>query len=99
SGRGWAARRALVASRSRCPELCATDALYAEFRAGGLEYGPSFQGLATLRRGRDEALGEIALPAAGSGVSGGYRVHPVLLDSAFQLALPARPFRDRGTYL
>src|SRR5262249_10168666 len=47
----------------------------------GLAYGPSFQGLQSLRRGEGEAVAEVALPV-GVGAEG-YGVHPALLDAAF----------------
>jgi acyl transferase domain-containing protein/NADPH:quinone reductase-like Zn-dependent oxidoreductase/thioesterase domain-containing protein/acyl carrier protein len=84
--------------RSRCPEACAADDLYAELGAAGLQYGPCFRGLRSLRRGQDEALGELTLPPAIAG-SEGYGFHPVLFDSAFQVALAAGQSRDRRPYL
>jgi polyketide synthase PksN len=48
----------------------------------GLLYGPSFQGVKWIRRGADQALAQLRLPAAIENTSGEYVLHPSLLDSA-----------------
>ncbi|MFC5753767.1 SDR family NAD(P)-dependent oxidoreductase [Actinomadura rugatobispora] len=59
--------------------------LYADFAAGGLEYGPAFQGLrAVWRRGAD-AFAEVELPGQ-HGAADGFGVHPALLDAALHAA-------------
>ncbi|MEW2417710.1 SDR family NAD(P)-dependent oxidoreductase [Streptomyces sp. NPDC046866] len=57
-----------------------TSALYTELAAGGLEYGPVFQGLTAAWRSGDAVLAEVALPADTD--TAGHTVHPALLDAA-----------------
>ncbi|MEU6866528.1 SDR family NAD(P)-dependent oxidoreductase [Streptomyces sp. NPDC046876] len=57
-----------------------TTALYAQLAAGGLEYGPVFQGLTGAWRSGDAVLAEVALP--GDTDTAGHTVHPALLDAA-----------------
>jgi len=61
------------------------SSFYAEAEALGLEYGPCFRGLRSLRRTGDGIVAEVALP---DGVVpwGGRGLHPVLLDAALQAA-------------
>lgn len=61
----------------------ALDEFYGRFTAGGLEYGPVFQGVRALRSNAGAAWAELALP---DGVAEtGFGLHPALLDSAFQV--------------
>ncbi|MFJ9351552.1 SDR family NAD(P)-dependent oxidoreductase [Streptomyces sp. NPDC101237] len=53
---------------------------YAEFAAGGLEYGPAFQGLRAAWRSGDEILADIELPDLTD--AGRYGLHPALLDAS-----------------
>jgi hypothetical protein len=64
----------------------------------GLHYGPGHKGLASVRRGGDEVLAHLRLPA-GIGMAG-YTLHPSLMDAALQASvgllddlenLPPRP--------
>lgn len=63
--------------------LVALEDFYGRLAAGGLEYGPGFRGVRTLRAGERIAWAELALPEAMRG--GGFHIHPALLDSAFQV--------------
>ncbi len=55
------------------------SALYERLRAGGLEYGPAFQGLRQAWRDGEDVLAEVVL---GARFDDGYAVHPALLDGA-----------------
>ena len=72
----------LAAVRSRCPDLVPGADLYPRFSARGLQYGPAFQGIERLWRGKDEALGEVSAPA-GLDLAA-YHVHPAVLDACGQ---------------
>ncbi|OEJ30273.1 hypothetical protein BGK67_01895 [Streptomyces subrutilus] len=73
-------------------ERFATDVLYERFRAGGVLYGPAFQGLTELRRHDDEAYGLVELP---EGLSPrGHVLHPALLDAALHAAAPLTGAED-----
>jgi acyl transferase domain-containing protein len=96
--------------RGRCPRRIAPADLYAWLKTAGLDYGPSFQGVAELWSGEREALGEVRLPSAAisaiqtNGTSDGSWIHPALLDSCVQVLAAAVPeerngARRKGTYL
>jgi acyl transferase domain-containing protein/enoyl-CoA hydratase/carnithine racemase/acyl carrier protein len=58
--------------------------LYPAFAALGLQYGPAFQGIATVRPGDGELLVELRLPDAARAERERYVLHPSLMDSALQ---------------
>jgi acyl transferase domain-containing protein len=60
------------------------DLLYRRARTCGVDLGPKFQALRRAWRRDAVALGEIALPETLLFGAGDYRLHPVLLDAAFQ---------------
>ncbi len=85
---------------------------YAELRAGGLEYGPVFQGLRAAWRHAGAMFGEVALPEETVTEATGFGIHPALLDAALQVGLldagdagdgrtagPAVPFAWSGVRL
>jgi acyl transferase domain-containing protein len=73
------------AVRSKCSEELAVDHYYQRCRQLGIDYGPSFQALMELRRGKGEALGKLQLPETLASSSDEYLLHPVLLDAGFQV--------------
>jgi acyl transferase domain-containing protein/acyl-CoA synthetase (AMP-forming)/AMP-acid ligase II/NADPH:quinone reductase-like Zn-dependent oxidoreductase/NAD(P)-dependent dehydrogenase (short-subunit alcohol dehydrogenase family)/acyl carrier protein len=89
--------------RGRCPQRKTAAELYASLRDAGLEYGPSFQGVAQLWCGHREALGEVRLPLAviplyqTNGKSDGTWIHPALLDSCMQALAAALPEDRTGS--
>lgn len=81
-------------------EPLSIEAYYQQLRGRGLEYGPSFQGIEQLWRRDGEALGKIRLPEALISEADAYQLHPVLLDSGFQLLFATLSGnRDEDTYL
>jgi len=66
-------------------EQLSVEAYYQQLLSRGLEYGASFQGIEQLWRRDGEALGRIRLPEALVSEAEAYQLHPVLLDSGFQL--------------
>jgi phthiocerol/phenolphthiocerol synthesis type-I polyketide synthase C len=96
--------------RARCPRRIMPADLYASLKSAGLDYGPSFQGVAELWGGNREALGEVSLPPAAisatqaNGTSDGSWIHPALLDSCVHVLAAALPEERngaarKGTYL
>jgi acyl transferase domain-containing protein/acyl carrier protein len=79
-------------------EIAATT-LYEALKQLGLQYGPTFQGIAALQHGGGEALGRLQLHQSLSLVAGSHHVHPALLDAALQVvsgtAAPDGPPRIR----
>ncbi|MCW7540235.1 SDR family NAD(P)-dependent oxidoreductase [Aquabacterium sp. A7-Y] len=83
----------LEAGRQACSEGSSGAAdFYAFLSARGARMGPRFRRIETVAWGRDQALAQVSLQAAQAADAARYRVHPVLLDAAFQLggALAAR---------
>ncbi|ACB75248.1 non-ribosomal peptide synthetase [Opitutus terrae] len=68
--------------RARCRTAADVDALYAEYAAQGLVYGPAFRTVRALWTAPGEVLAELAR----SDVDGSFAVAPVLLDGCFQAA-------------
>jgi acyl transferase domain-containing protein/acyl-CoA synthetase (AMP-forming)/AMP-acid ligase II/glyoxylase-like metal-dependent hydrolase (beta-lactamase superfamily II)/acyl carrier protein len=75
----------------RCADAITGDAFYASLRAAGTEYGPRFQGVASIARRDGEALGEVRVPASLSSELGPYLFHPALLDACAQVLLATQP--------
>ncbi|SEQ54863.1 polyketide synthase 5 [Mycobacterium sp. 88mf] len=68
---------------------CDEDGAEVRNRVGlhGIQYGPAFTGLVTVRTGETEArtvLAEVALPRSIRSQQDAYGVHPALLDACFQ---------------
>lgn len=73
--------------KRRCTESVSVAAHYRSLKDRGLEMGPSFQGLAELWRGDQEACGRLEAPAHIEGEKPHYIVHPCLLDACLQVVL------------
>ncbi|MGH3878267.1 MAG: SDR family NAD(P)-dependent oxidoreductase, partial [Actinophytocola sp.] len=58
--------------------------VYERFAEGGLDYGPTFQGLRAVWADGDEAHAEVALPDEVADTAGAFGIHPALLDAALQ---------------
>jgi SAM-dependent methyltransferase len=67
------------------------DTCYEGLAQMGLYFGPSFRGMERIWRKDGEVLGEIRLPEHLEPESQSYCVHPVLLDSCFQVVAAAIP--------
>ncbi len=83
-------------ARARMPRSMSPDEFYGALMANGLDYGEAFRGVTAVWLGEGEAMGRIVLPEILDGDSARYQVHPVMLDSCFQL-LGAAAF-DRATH-
>ncbi|MFN3462139.1 MAG: beta-ketoacyl synthase N-terminal-like domain-containing protein, partial [Oceanibaculum sp.] len=81
----------LPALRTRCPDELSPRWLYDSYAALGLDYGPSFQPVRELRRGRSmgeaEALVHLVLPESAQEPGEAFGLHPSLLDGAFQACI------------
>nr|VFJ59818.1 MAG: myxalamid-type polyketide synthase MxaB [Candidatus Kentron sp. DK] len=77
----------LAALQSQCSTEISAAEHYQFCRERGLNYGPGFQGVTRLFRGEGMVLGELALPESLTRELGDYRLHPALLDAAFQTTL------------
>lgn len=76
------------------------DAFYQQCLNRGIGYGPNFQVVEQLWRQDGKALGQVKLPSALLAEATSYSIHPVLLDSCFQVLWAALPESVEGeTYL
>ena len=75
-------RKQLEAS---CNEILSSEWYYNSLEVHGVNYGPSFQCLANIRRGKGEAIAQINIPDALRGDIEQYYTHPALLDACLQL--------------
>ncbi|MBE8987608.1 type I polyketide synthase [Nostoc sp. LEGE 12450] len=71
--------------QTRFQEELSAKTYYQNLRNRGLEYGESFQGIEQLWRRDGEALGRIRLPLGLVSEAAAYELHPVIVDSGFQL--------------
>jgi len=71
--------------RARCPHEMTDEDFYHLAQAVGLEYGPSFQVVERLYLGEREVLGRVRLPEHLKPEADSYQLHPVLIDSCFQV--------------
>ncbi|MEV5412750.1 SDR family NAD(P)-dependent oxidoreductase [Thermopolyspora sp. NPDC052614] len=90
---------ALAEVRERCREPLPPAEHYAALSRSGLEYGPAFQGVGELWRGRGEALARLDLPAGPAADRDPYQIHPALLDACLQALAAALPPSEGRTYL
>ncbi|WMD04163.1 type I polyketide synthase [Streptomyces sp. FXY-T5] len=67
------------------------DGFYDELADAGFAYGPVFRGLRAAWRRDGEVFAEVSLPA---GETGGFGVHPALLDAALHALGPAAQATD-----
>ncbi len=78
----------LGALREACDraELTA-EQCYEAYGDAGIVYGPTHRGVRHIWVGQDQALAQLALPAAAHGTQGDYTVHPSLVDAALQASV------------
>lgn len=72
--------------RERCRSELSGDAFYQKLEECGYQYSGAFRAAVRLWQGEGEALGRIELPDLSPDP---YRVHPALLDAAFQVLFAA----------
>ncbi|NHC44334.1 type I polyketide synthase [Motilibacter sp. K478] len=76
------------------------DAVYAQLRGLGLNYGPEFRMIEELRRDGTQAVARVRLSATESAAVDDYVIHPLVIDAAFQvLALAALPGSEGRTFM
>jgi amino acid adenylation domain-containing protein len=92
----------LNAIRGRCSREFSGKACYDYFQKLGLGYGPLYRGIERAWQGESEALGLVVLPEGLEEEAADFLFHPALLDSCFQVGIPANPEFDTvvgGLYL
>ncbi|NML44487.1 aminotransferase class I/II-fold pyridoxal phosphate-dependent enzyme [Ramlibacter sp. G-1-2-2] len=73
------------AIEGRCPRVLPTEELFAAIAEHGVDLGPAFRWVQSLRVGDREAVATLAAPPA-TGPLQGHAFHPALLDACFQVA-------------
>ncbi len=84
AGASETAEESLSIIQTRCPESVPVPLFYQKLKARGMEYGPSFQGLAGLVIGKGEVLGHVQLPVSLEKEVSTFYIHPALLDACLQ---------------
>src|SRR6185295_13534989 len=77
---------------ARCTSEIAVERCYRHFEKLGLEYGPTFRGIAELHQGSAESFARVQLPAQLEAGYDDYSIHPAVLDLCFQTLAAALPF-------
>jgi amino acid adenylation domain-containing protein len=78
----------LARVRQRCSDPVNVEDYYRRFTDVGIDYGPTFRGIARLWQGERESVAEIQVPNGVSEQCSDYRLHPAVLDACFQAAFP-----------
>jgi myxalamid-type polyketide synthase MxaE and MxaD len=92
---------ALADLRKRCSETMSAEDYYEELGRRNIDYGPAFRHIARILRRDKEALVQLSVPEEHAS-SGGYQVHPAILDNCFQVlaaALRRETADERKTYM
>jgi acyl transferase domain-containing protein/acyl carrier protein len=87
----------IAALQAQCPIEVARAACYQHFRALGLEYGETFQGIARLWQGEAQAVALLDVPAELQLTLGDFNAHPAVLDVCFQTLAAALPMKREGS--
>ncbi len=82
---------AMSVARDFCTEPVDVPGLYDGLAACGLQFGPRFRGIESITRGPDQSFARIRIPADATADIGAYRLHPLLLDAAWQTVAAIRP--------
>jgi len=100
-GRGWRlhasgtlarqpARPAHVAEdreaiEARCTTVIEAADFYSRLVRSGVQYGPMFRGVTSIRQGEAEVIGKVVAPPGLAEDAGLYPLHPAVVDACFQL--------------
>ena len=85
-----------AASEPSAEATVPASAHYQAMAARGLSYGPSFQGVERVWRREGETHGRLLVTAGMQADAAAYRIHPALLEAAFQLLVAAAAGTDAG---
>ncbi len=78
-------RPSLETLKERCKNARETSLFYEQLQPKGFHYGKTFQALAEIYTGEQEALAKIEIPKEAGTITDGYHFHPALMDAGFQL--------------
>ena len=74
----------LAQIQERCKETIRADDFYTVLETSGLDFGPAFHTIETLRVGRGETLGRLCEDSRSDAAASGYNVSPLHIDGALQ---------------
>lgn len=77
--------------QSRCPLVISKQKHYQIMEEWDINYGPTFQGVQQIWKGRYEALGHILIPESVQAEQHLYKLHPAFLDACIQVVGSAIP--------
>jgi acyl transferase domain-containing protein len=77
----------LSAINARCSGFIQRKEVYAHCRANGLNYGPSFQGIESIRYNKDELFVRLEVPEVVRAGAESFVLHPSIMDAAVQATL------------
>ena len=89
----------LTEIRRRLSHSLSKEQCYRKFLRSGIEYGPEFQGVEEIYRGRGEILAKIRIPAQLRPDLQKHMFHPAVLDACFQPVIAAPDLKRELTYL
>src|SRR5262249_8615641 len=75
--------------QTRCQREIPVEEFYENASSRGIDFGPSLRSVGKLWIGDNEALAFLQLPADLASETNTYKLHPSLLDAAFQVAVAA----------
>ena len=84
------------AIRARCSTTVAGAEFYRAAAERGVQFGPSFQGVAELSWNDEEAIARIEVPEAVVADAASYQAHPALLDACFHALGAAGLMEGKG---
>jgi len=88
----------IAAAHSRAVSITSREDFYALMADRGLKYGPSFQVLAELHRGVNDAIGRLELPDSVIREMPTYHLHPALGDGLLQATAGVVPLEEDGSF-
>ncbi len=87
----------IAALQAQCPNEIARAVCYRHFRALGLEYGDTFQGISQLWQGEAQAVARLDVPEPLHAALADFNAHPAVLDVCFQTLAAALPMKREGS--
>jgi acyl transferase domain-containing protein/NAD(P)-dependent dehydrogenase (short-subunit alcohol dehydrogenase family)/acyl carrier protein len=91
-----ASRIALRNALEGYPRAFAPEKFYQTLASAGIDFGPSFQGMASIRSDRSHALGRIRMTDPVLSEADRYRFHPAWLDACLQAFGALLPHAEEG---
>jgi len=86
-------RERMKGAEARCSKELGRKQMYDHYESIGMQYGPTFQSITSIKYTANEAIGTIQAPDLKSIMPNGYYhkhvIHPIMLDNLLHFLLPA----------